>query len=86
MPLADVVGPICETSDFLALARPFPAVKRGDVLAVFGAGAYGMTMSSNYNARPRAAEVLVQGDEARVVRRRETWEDLVGPEEPGRSL
>ena len=86
LPLADIVGPICETSDFLALARPFPAVKRGDVLAVFGAGAYGMTMSSNYNARPRAAEVLVRGDEARVVRRRETWEDLVGPEEPARSL
>ena len=86
LPLADVVGPICETSDFLAKERPFPAVNRGDLIAVFGAGAYGMTMSSNYNARTRAAEVLVQDGKARLVRRRETWEDLVGPEESACSL
>ena len=83
---ADIVGPVCETGDFLALARPFPPVRRGDVVAIFGAGAYGMAMSSNYNARPRAAEVLVNGGRATVVRRRETWEDLVGPEESPRPL
>ena len=83
---ADIVGPICETGDFLARDRVFPEVKRGDLIAVFGAGAYGMTMSSNYNARPRAAEVLVRDQRARLVRRRETWEDLVGPEESVRSL
>ncbi len=73
---ADIVGPVCESGDFLALGRPFPVVKRGDLLAVFSAGAYGMTMSSNYNARPRAPEVLVEGSDFRVVRRRETFEDL----------
>ena len=73
---ADIVGPVCESGDFLALGRPFPDVRRGDLLAVFSAGAYGMTMSSNYNSRPRAPEVLVEGDAFRVVRRRETLEDL----------
>ena len=73
---ADIVGPVCESGDFLALARPFPDVKRGDLLAVFSAGAYGMTMSSNYNARPRAPEVLVEGSDFRVVRRRENFDDL----------
>jgi len=73
----DVVGPICETSDFLAQDRFLPALRRGDLLAVFTAGAYGFVMSSQYNARPRAAEVLVQGDSFRVIRRRESYEDLV---------
>ncbi|HUV39053.1 MAG TPA: diaminopimelate decarboxylase [Planctomycetota bacterium] len=72
----DIVGPICESGDFLALDRPFPEVRRGDLVAVFSAGAYGMTMSSNYNSRLRAPEVLVEGKTFRVVRRRETLDDL----------
>ncbi|MBI3465965.1 MAG: diaminopimelate decarboxylase [Planctomycetes bacterium] len=76
----DVVGPICESGDFLAKNRPLPPVQAGDLLAIFSAGAYGMAMSSNYNSRPRAAEVLVDGSTFRLVRRRETYEDLVGPE------
>lgn len=78
--LVDVVGPVCETGDYLALERPLPRVEAGALLAVFDAGAYGFTMSSNYNGRPRAAEVLVHEDEHRLIRRRETWEDLVEPE------
>lgn len=78
---ADVVGPVCETGDFLRRDARLPEVKRGDLLAVFGAGAYGFTMSSNYNARPRAAEVLVDGPAATLARRRETYEDLVRGEE-----
>jgi diaminopimelate decarboxylase len=77
---ADVVGPVCESGDFLAKDRALPAVKRGDLLATFSAGAYGMAMSSNYNGRPRAAEVLVDGADHRLVRRRETYEDMVRPE------
>jgi len=73
----DIVGPICESGDFLAKDRPLPPVEPGDLLALMSAGAYGFTMSSNYNSRPRAAEVLVQGDRYRVVRARETYEDLV---------
>ncbi|MHC4598939.1 MAG: diaminopimelate decarboxylase [Planctomycetota bacterium] len=73
----DVVGPICESSDFLGKGRLLPPLKSGDLLAVFSAGAYGFTMASNYNSRPRPAEVLVDGDEARLVRQRETREDLV---------
>jgi diaminopimelate decarboxylase len=76
----DVVGPVCESGDFLAKDRPLPAVARGDLLAVFSAGAYGMAMSSNYNARPRAAEVLVDGASHRLIRRRETYADLVRAE------
>jgi diaminopimelate decarboxylase len=76
----DVVGPICESGDYLAKARPLPPTRRGDLLAVFTAGAYGFAMSSNYNNRPRAAEVLVDGDSYKVIRRRETYEDLVAPE------
>jgi diaminopimelate decarboxylase len=75
--MVDVVGPICETGDYLAQDRPLPHVKRGDLLAVFGAGAYAMAMASNYNSQPRPAEVLVSNDTFRVVRRRETYEDLV---------
>ena len=76
----DVVGPVCETGDFLAKDRSLPPVKRGDLLATFSAGAYGMAMSSNYNSRPRAAEVLVRGSHHRLIRRRETFADLVRPE------
>ncbi len=76
----DVVGAICESGDFLAKDRRLPAVQRGDLLAIFSAGAYGMAMSSNYNSRPRAAEVLVDGASHRLIRRRETYEDLIRPE------
>jgi diaminopimelate decarboxylase len=74
---ADIVGPICETGDFLARGRQMPAMERGDLLAVMSAGAYGFTMSSNYNSRPRIPEVLVHDDAWDVVRKRETCEDLV---------
>ncbi len=74
---ADVVGPICETSDFLARDLDLPEPAEGDLLAVRDAGAYGFAMASNYNFRPRAAEVLVEGGSFRVIRRRETFEDLV---------
>ena len=77
---SDVVGPVCESGDFLAKDRRLPPVGRGDLLATFSAGAYGMAMSSNYNSRPRAAEVLVDGGGHRLIRRRETYEDLVRPE------
>jgi diaminopimelate decarboxylase len=80
---ADVVGPICESGDFLGLDRELPPVGRGDFLCVFSAGAYGFSMSSNYNTRPRAAEVLVEGTRARHIRRRETLDDLLGPERLG---
>lgn len=79
--LSDVVGPICEEGDFLARERAMPAVERGHLLAVMSAGAYGFTMSSNYNSRPRAAEVLVNGANYSVIRRREAYEDLVKGEE-----
>lgn len=72
--VVDVVGPICESGDFLAKERELAQVERGDLLAVFSAGAYGFAMSSNYNARPRAAEVLVRGSEYAVVREREDYE------------
>lgn len=76
----DVVGPICESGDFLAKDRPFPAVGNGDLLAVLSAGAYGFVMSSNYNTRPRAPEVLVNGSSFAVVRKRETYDDLLKAE------
>jgi diaminopimelate decarboxylase len=76
----DVVGPICESSDFLAQDRPLPPMARGDILAVFGAGAYGMSMASRYNSHPLPAEVLIDGAHASVVRRRETYDDLVAHE------
>ncbi len=75
----DVVGPVCETGDILGTERLL-AIEQGDVLAVMGAGAYGWVMSSNYNSRPRPPEVLVDGDRYVVVRRRETIEELWGPE------
>jgi diaminopimelate decarboxylase len=76
----DVVGPVCESGDFLAKDRSLPRLQRDDLLAIFSTGAYGMVMASNYNTRPRAAEVMVSRNEPRLVRRRETYEDLVGPE------
>jgi diaminopimelate decarboxylase len=76
----DVVGAVCESGDFLAKDRRLPPVQRSDLLAIFSAGAYGMAMSSNYNSRPRAAEVLVDGSSHRLIRRRETYEDLIRPE------
>ncbi|QDU72700.1 diaminopimelate decarboxylase [Mucisphaera calidilacus] len=76
----DVVGPICETGDYLALGRPMPPVARGDLVAVFSAGAYGMCMASHYNSLPRPVEVLVDGSEHRVIRRRETYDDIVALE------
>jgi len=74
--VADVVGPICESGDFLAKDRELPAVSSGDLIAVMSAGAYGFSMSSTYNSRPRAAEVLVSGSRFEVVRERETLRDL----------
>lgn len=79
--VADVVGPVCETGDFLARDRWMANVMPGDLLAVCSAGAYGFALASNYNSRPRPAEVLVEGRSWRVVRRRETYEDLVRGEE-----
>jgi diaminopimelate decarboxylase len=76
----DVVGPVCESGDYLAKDRRLPPVQRGDLLATFSAGAYGMAMSSNYNSRLRAAEVLVDGTSHRLIRRRETYEDLIRTE------
>jgi len=73
----DVVGPVCESGDYLARQRLLPPVEPGDVLAGLKAGAYGFAMSSQYNSRPRAAEVLVSGRRVRLVRRRETVEDIV---------
>jgi diaminopimelate decarboxylase len=76
----DVVGPVCESGDFLAKDRPMPPVKRGDLVAVFTAGAYGMSMASHYNSRPNPAEILVEGSSFRIIRRRETYDDLVAAE------
>jgi diaminopimelate decarboxylase len=75
--VADVVGPICESSDFLARDHRLPMMAPGELLAVLSAGAYGFPMASQYNSRPRAAEVMVKGDRYQVVRDRETYEDLV---------
>lgn len=76
----DIVGPVCESGDFLAKDRWLPPILRGDLLAIFSAGAYGMSMSSQYNSRCRAAEVLVDGGDARLIRRRETYDELVSAE------
>ena len=75
--LADVVGPICETGDFLARDRSLPQTEQGELLAVMSAGAYGFAMSSNYNSRLRPAEIMVRGDKYEVIRARETYEDLL---------
>jgi diaminopimelate decarboxylase len=74
---ADVVGPVCESGDFLARDRTMANVMPGDYLAVCAAGAYGFVLSSNYNSRPRSPEVLVDGERYQVIRKRETYEDLV---------
>lgn len=79
--VVDVVGPICESGDFLARDRELARVESGELLAAFSAGAYGFVMSSQYNSRPRAAEVMVDGDKAILARRRETYADLVAAEE-----
>ena len=78
--ITDVVGPICETSDFLAKDRQLPVLEQGDLMAVMTSGAYGFTMSSNYNSRPRAAEVLVKDDRFYVIRERENYETLIRDE------
>src|SRR5216683_5885454 len=77
MQTADVVGPVCESGDFFARDREMPEPKPGDLLAVMSAGAYGFVMSSNYNSRPRAPEILVDGADAHVIRERESFDDLV---------
>lgn len=77
---ADVVGPVCETGDFFARDRDLPPVEEGDLLAILDAGAYGMVLSSNYNTRPRPAEVLVAGKSVKVIRRREKVSDLLRAE------
>jgi diaminopimelate decarboxylase len=76
----DIVGPVCETGDFFARDRELPAVEEGELLAILDAGAYGMALASNYNTRPRPAEVLVEGKSAKVIRRRETVGDLMRAE------
>lgn len=78
--VADVVGPVCETGDFFARDRELPRTGPGDLVAVLDTGAYGMSLASNYNSRPRAAEVLVEGRRARLIRRRETATDLMAME------
>jgi diaminopimelate decarboxylase len=78
--VVDVVGPVCETGDFFARDRKLGPVEAGDLVALLDAGAYGMAQASNYNSRPRAAEVLVEGGKARLIRRRETMGDLLGVE------
>jgi diaminopimelate decarboxylase len=84
--VVDIVGPICESGDFLAKDRTMPDMKQGDLLAVMGAGAYGFSMASNYNSRPRVAEVMVRGSEYFVIRERETFNDLVRGEKLPRWL
>jgi len=82
--VADIVGPICESGDFLAKDREIQAVERGELFAVMSAGAYGFTMSSQYNSRPRVAEVMVKGSEYALIRRRETYADIMkGEAVPG---
>jgi diaminopimelate decarboxylase len=78
--VTDIVGPICETGDFFARDRELPVVDEGDLLAILDAGAYGMVLGSNYNTRPRAAEVLISGKSAKLIRRREKLSDLLRAE------
>lgn len=78
--VADIVGPVCESGDFFAQNRELPRLQAGDRLALLSAGAYGFVMASNYNSRPLPAEILVSGEEARVVRKRQTYEDLIAGE------
>jgi len=74
---ADVVGPVCESGDFLAQEREMPEPAQGDLLAVMSAGAYGAVMASNYNSRARLPEILVDGADAHVIRERDTFEDMI---------
>ena len=78
--VVDVVGPICESGDFFARGRPLPPVRQDDLLAIFAAGAYARSMSSNYNSRPRPCEVMISGNSARVIRERESYEDMIASE------
>jgi diaminopimelate decarboxylase len=78
--IVDVVGPVCETGDFFARDRKLSPVEPGDLVALLDAGAYGMSQSSNYNTRPRAAEVMVNGENARLIRRRESINEMLAPE------
>ena len=75
--VADVVGPVCETGDFFARGRELPDLRAGDLIAIRTAGAYGFVLSSNYNSRPRACEVLIDGSSLHIARQRETWTDLI---------
>lgn len=83
---ADVVGPVCESGDFLAHDRPLPPVARGDLIAVFTAGAYGMSMASRYNSHPLPAEIMVDGGRAQIIRERETLSHLIGSELESREV
>lgn len=76
----DIVGPVCESGDFFALDREMPELHEGDLLAIMSAGAYGFVMASNYNSRPLPAEALVRGNQLALIRKRQTWEDLVAGE------
>lgn len=78
--MVDVVGPVCETGDFFARDRKLPGLRPGELVAILDAGAYGLSLSSNYNSRPRPAEVLVEGKTARLIRKRETMDDLLAQE------
>jgi diaminopimelate decarboxylase len=76
----DIVGPVCESGDFFALDREMTELREGDLLAIMSAGAYGFVMASNYNSRGLPAETLVRGDKVALIRKRQTWEDLVRDE------
>jgi diaminopimelate decarboxylase len=80
METVDVVGPVCESGDFFARDREMPQLEENDLLAILDAGAYGMALASNYNTRPRPAEVLVSGKSVKVIRRRETIRELYSAE------
>ncbi|NOQ95199.1 MAG: diaminopimelate decarboxylase, partial [Desulfobacterales bacterium] len=77
---ADLVGPVCETADFFAMNRKMPSFKPEDLVAIMSAGAYGFSMASNYNSRPRPTEVMVRGKRFSIVRARETYDDLISCE------
>jgi diaminopimelate decarboxylase len=78
--VVDIVGPVCESGDFFAQNREIPAIETGDRIALLSAGAYGFVMASNYNSRPLPAEILVSGETATVVRKRQTLDDLIAGE------
>ena len=78
----DIVGPVCESGDFFALDREMPPVREGDLLAIMSAGAYGFVMASNYNSRPLPAEALVRGHKFSLIRKRQSYDDLIRDELP----